>query len=106
LENRFDDWANDETMVIYPDGSPVEVLPQPPEQSTGVTLEPAPLPITPQSGEMPIETMPPAPVSIESSSPPAPLPAPPRITVAAPPPLFDSPPENTIRLQPTNAASP
>jgi hypothetical protein len=103
LENRFDDWTNDETTVVYPDGPPAETLPQPPEQSTGVTLEPAPLPITPQSGQMPIESMPPVPVPTEgSAAPPAPTGA--RVTAAAPPPLFDPPDASTVRLQP--AASP
>lgn len=33
LENRFDDWADDQTMVIYPDGVVGESLPHPVEQA-------------------------------------------------------------------------
>lgn len=46
LQNRFDDWADNETMVIYPDGVAPETLPEPVDQMPipAPTMEPPPPP--------------------------------------------------------------
>jgi hypothetical protein len=105
LEYRGMDWTNDETTVVYPDGVEAESLPQPQpvEQSTPVQKEPAPLPITPQSGQMPLPN---DGVTANRSTPAAPPPtgSPPP---AGPPPVpLLVPQDNTNRLQPADATTP
>ena len=58
LENRFDDWADCETSVVYPDGNVEEMLPPPTvEQMQAVPMQPS---LAPPS----LEPAPPAPAPL------------------------------------------